>query len=144
MKIIPTKSMIKVAFGIILSGILLIAGCDTFRQIEPRPTPTQPQSAPDFVVTFNYNNTDKVQLSANDFVLKVGQRLILQPAPGLTGETHFTSSGEDFFGDIMKQETDQPPGKAVFTAIKPGKGRLQIIPNSTETERATDLLVTVQ
>lgn len=152
MKTFPSKAIVQVTLGLLLTGMLLITGCDNFRRIEPRPAPTTPttpappgkQPVQDFVVTYNYNNTDKVQLSANDIVLQVGQRLILQPAPGLTGETRFTSSGEYFFGDIMQPVANQPSGKAVFTAIKPGKGRLQIIPNGTETGRASNLLVTVQ
>jgi hypothetical protein len=143
---VNSKRVIQTTVGILLLGILLVSGCETFRPIEPRPTPNPPkQSAQnDFVITYNYGDTDKVQLSANDIVLKVGQKLILQPAPGLTKSTRFSSSGENFFGEIMKQETNQDTGKVVFTAIKPGKGKLQIIPNNTETDRATDLWVTVQ
>jgi hypothetical protein len=148
MKNVNSKRFIHAAVSILLLSILLVSGCETFRPIQPRTTPNPPakQSAQnDFVITYNYGDTDKVQLSANNIVLKVGQKLVLQPAPGLTKSTRFSSSGEHFFGDIMKQETDQKEtSKVIFTAIKPGKGKLQIIPNNTETDRATDLWVTVQ
>jgi hypothetical protein len=146
MKNVHRTRIFHAAVGILLSVILLVSGCETLRPIEPQPTPAPPKQSTqnDFVITYNYGDTDKVQLSANDIVLKVGQRLVLQPAPGLTKSTRFSSSGEYFFGDIMKQEASQNTGKVVFTAIKPGKGKLQIIPNDTETDRATDLWVTVQ
>lgn len=142
------KKLIHFTIGILLFGILFMSGCDNLRPIEPPVTPNPPtkQTAQnDLVITYNYGDTDKVQLSANDIILKPGQKLVLQPAPGLTKSTRFTSSGEYFFGDIMKQETDQKEaGKVIFTAIKPGKGKLQIIPNNTETDRATELWVTVR
>lgn len=147
MKTIHTKAIMRTSLCVLLSGMLLICGCDMFRPIEPPTAPTppaEPSALKDVVIAYNYNATDNVQLSANDVLLKVGQKLILQPAPGLAGETRFSSSGEHFFGEIMKQEPGQSIGKAVFTAIKPGKGKLQIIPNGTETDRATDLWVTVQ
>jgi hypothetical protein len=149
MKNINNKKIIHATIGLLLFGLLLLSGCDTLKPIQPQPSPTPPTKQltdmQDVVVTYSYGDTNKVQLSANNIVLKVGQKLVLQPAPGLTKPTRFTSSGENFFGDIMKQETDpKETGKAVFTAIKPGKGKLQIIPNDTEIDRATDLWVTVQ
>jgi len=144
MKNIYSKIFLRATVGLLLSGMLLMSGCDQLTPIEPSPTSPAKQLT-DIVVTYNYNDTDKVQLSNNDIVLKTGQKLVLQPAPGLTESTRFSSSGENFFGDIMKQETDQKEtSKVVFTAIKPGRGSLQIIPNGTETDRATDLWVTVQ
>ena len=45
----------------------------------------------------------------------------------------------------MRQEADPNPStQVVFTAIKPGSGKLQILPNMTETERAVDLAITVK
>lgn len=151
MKKTCSRLLTSVTAILVLSLSLFIGGCDNLTPVEPQPppktttpTPSQPQGN-DYVVTFNYGDTGNVQLSANNLVLKVGQRLILTPAPGITKTTRFTSSGENFFGDIMKQETT-PPGsvQTIFTAIKAGKGRLQIIPNGTEVDRATDLWVTVQ
>ena len=50
-----------------------------------------------------------------------------------------------FWGDIMRQDINQETtGKAVFTAVKAGKGKLLIIPNNTETDRAIELWATVQ
>ncbi|WP_371379837.1 hypothetical protein [Sporomusa aerivorans] len=141
---------------LLLSLSVLLAGCaNNLTPVEPQPQPphtvtppdgqTVPTPTNDVVVTYNYGAADKVQLSANNFKMKVGQRLILQPAPGVTKTTRFTSSGDNFWGDIMKQDTNQEStGKAVFTAVKAGKGKLQIIPNSTETARAVDLWVTVE
>lgn len=107
---------------------------------QPGQTPTN-----DITVTYNYGATGPVQLSANNLSLKVGQRVILQPAAGVTKTTRFTSSGDNFWGDIMRQDTNQETtGKAVFTAVKAGKGKLLIIPNSTETDRAIELWATVQ
>ena len=78
-------------------------------------------------------------------MLNVGDRLVLQPAPGLTKNTRFTSTGKYFIGTIMKQEADKPnSGQVVFTAVKPGKGQLQVIPDTDKTDRAVDLWVTVQ
>ncbi|WP_425058949.1 hypothetical protein [Sporomusa carbonis] len=128
--------------------MLLIVGCANLTPVEPQPSPTSPSkqtTEKDVKVTYNYNATDKVQLSANNIVLKVGQRLILEPAQGLTKNTRFSSSGEYFFGDIMQQETNQQEtGRVIFIAKKPGKGKLQIIPNTNETARAVDLWVTVE
>lgn len=147
MKKANTKSIVHAAICIFLSGILLMCGCESLRPIEPQPPapPAKQTAQNDFVITYNYGDTDKVQLSANNIALKTGQKLVLQPAPGLTKNTRFLSSGENFIGDIMQQEPNQnDPGKVIFTAVKPGKGKLQIIPNGTETDRATDLWVTVQ
>ena len=135
--------------GTLLSTMLFIGGCTNLTPVDPQPSPTIPAKplteASDVTVTYNYNDTDKVQLSNNNLVLKVGQKLILQPAPGLTQNTRFVSSGENFIGTIMKQETmDNNANKVVFTAIKPGKGVLQVIPNTNQTNRAVNLSITVQ
>ncbi len=129
-----------------LAGGLVLSGCTNLTPLNPpSPYSSPPPSGQDYTVTYNYSDTGPVQLSANNIVLTTGQKLILQPAPGLTSSTRFVSSGDNFFGDIMKQDGDpQTSGKAVFTAIKQGKGKLQIVPNTTETDRAIDFWVTVQ
>jgi hypothetical protein len=145
----------KKAVGILLGLFLLIsfclAGCTNLQPTEPQspipspsPSPGKPTTEPNnYTVTYSYGSTDKVQLSANNLTLKVGQKLTLQPAPDLTTNTRFTSSGENFFGDVMQQDSGQNSTKVTFTAIKPGKGKLQIIPNTDDTARATDFWVTV-
>lgn len=135
--------------GTLLVTILFLGGCTNLTPVDPQPYPSDPAKllteTTNHKVTYNYNDTDKVQLSTNNLVLKVGQQLTIEPAPGLTTNTRFVSSGEYFFGNIMKQETeDKNNNKVVFTAINPGKGVLQIIPNTNETDRAVDLSVTVQ
>lgn len=134
----------------VLSLSLLFAGCGNtnITPVDPRPSaPVKPPASQvtpaDVKVTYNYGNSGPVELSSNQITLKIGQRLIIEPAPGLTKHTRFRSSGENFFGDVMRQESEQT-GKIVFTAIKAGKGKLQIIPNNTETDRSTDLWVIVQ
>lgn len=131
---------------------LFFSGCNNLNPVGPQ-QPSQPspsyntpsQQISDYTVVYNYTDTSQVQLSANNLVLQVGQKLTLQPAPGLTTNTRFLSSGENFFGDIMQQETSQSDTtKAVFTAIKKGKGKLQVIPNTNDTARAVDLWVTVE
>lgn len=132
---------------LLLSGTLLLGGCVNLTQTGSPSTPSAPSGpstgAGEVKVVYNYNDTDKVQLSSNDIVLKVGEKLILQPAAGLTKNTRFTSAGKHFIGDIMKQETGQD-GRVVFTAVKAGKGQLQIIPDTDKVDRATDLRVTVE
>ncbi|SDF08681.1 hypothetical protein [Sporomusa acidovorans] len=131
-----------------LASSLLFAGCSNLTPVNPQnpPTPSkQLDNTQDYTVTYNYGDTGPVQLSANNFSLKVGQRLILKPAPGLTKNTRFTSGNGNFFGDIMQQEGDQSStGQLSFRAKQAGKGKLQIIPNGTDTDRATDLWVTVE
>lgn len=164
MNMIQQKKWIIVFLGLCLAATLLLGGCTDVNPItpqQPAPAPTTPSSnaptlptptAPpkstndmkDVTVVYKYGDTGKVQLSDNNLSLKVGQKLILQPAPGLTQNTRFTSSGENFFSDVMKQETGPDSTKAVFTAIAPGKGRLSVIPNTTDLDRATDLWVTVE
>lgn len=141
--------MIAVLF---LLGSFFLVACTNITPIDPQQPPsaslppsTQPSDTPDYTVTYNYSDTGPVQLSSNNIVMKVGQTLVLQPIPGLTSKTHFTSSGEYYWGDIMEQQGDpQTSTKAVFKAIKPGKGKLTIIPNENDTARAVDLWVTVQ
>jgi PBP1b-binding outer membrane lipoprotein LpoB len=149
MKTIYNNKVAAAAAILLLAGSVLLGGCSNINPVEPRPPytlpPAPPTEAKDVKVTYNYNATDKVQLSANNIVLKVGQKLILEPARGLTTNTRFTSSGEYFFADVMKQEGNaQANGKAIFIAEKPGKGKLQIIPNTNDTSRAIDFWVTVQ
>ncbi|SFL98969.1 hypothetical protein [Pelosinus propionicus] len=161
MKSMQDRKWINLTIGLFLSAAFFLGGCTNLNPVtpvDPTPSPTTP-AAPttppsptkpvndlkDIKVVYNYNDNEKVQLSANNLMLKVGQKLILEPAPGLTQNTRFTSSGEYFFGDILKQETGGPEtGKAIFTAIAPGKGKLTIIPNTTEIKRASELWVTVQ
>jgi hypothetical protein len=148
MKLIRSNRFICFAIGLFLLSILL-GGCSSLNPIDPQtpatPDPGKTTEAKDVIITYNYSDTDKVQLSANNITLKVGQRLILQPAQGLTKNTRFTSSGgPNFFGDYLQQEEQQPSGKIVFVAKNPGKGKLQIIPNTSDSDRATDLWVTVQ
>lgn len=145
------KQLVKPALLLLLLGGILLSACANINPVDPQPSyPGVPPGGQtgggrDYVVTYNYGDSGQVQLSDNNIALSVGQRLVLQPAKGLTKKTRFTSSGEYFFGDIMQQQGDpQADGKAVFAAIKPGKGRLQIIPNTNETNRAVDLWVTVQ
>lgn len=148
MRKILTNKWAVFAFSLLILATLLLAGCSNLTPLDPTSppkTPVEPGGTSPITVTYTYGDTDKVQLSANNLVLKVGQKLILKPAPGLNKTTRFSSSGENFWGDIMKQEQTQPDSTTVeFTAIKPGKGRLQIIPNGTQTDRATDLWATVQ
>lgn len=165
MKISQKKKWILFFLGFCLSGILLLGGCTNVNPVEPQPNTPAAPSAPssntpslpaptaptkptsdmkDVTVIYKYSDTGKVSLSANNIALKVGQKLILQPAQGLTQNTRFTSSGENFFNDVMKQETGPDATKAVFTAIAPGKGKLTVIPNTTDLDRATDLWVIVQ
>lgn len=148
MKKVHHLKWISFLIGTLLLTILFLSGCaNNMTPTDPQPNmPAEPLTqASDVIVTYNYKDTDTVQVSANNIVLKVGQKLILQPAPGLTKNTRFVSSGENFIGNVMKQEAlDKDSTKAVFTAIKPGKGILQIIPNTNETARAVDLSVNVQ
>ncbi len=143
--------LIRTATILLISSGLILGGCTNINPINPPspysalPPSGQSNTGQDYTVTYNYRDTGPVQLSANNIVLKVGQKLILQPAPGLTKNTRFVSSGENFWGNVMKQESDpQASGKAIFTAIKPGKGKLQIIPDTDKVDRAVDLWVTVQ
>ncbi|AJQ26692.1 hypothetical protein [Pelosinus fermentans] len=155
MKIMQDRKWTNLTIGLFLSAAIFLGGCTNLNPVtpvDPNPSPTTPtvptkpvDDLKDIKVVYNYSDNEKVQLSANNLMLKVGQKLILEPAPGLTQNTRFTSSGEYFFGDILKQETGGPDtGKAIFTAIGPGKGKLTIIPNTTETARASELWVTVQ
>lgn len=148
------KKFIQTAGLLLLISSLLLGGCSDLTPVEPqKPTsPTSPTTPPkqtpdvqEVKVTYNYGATGPVELSANNVVLNVGQKLILQPASGLTKNTRFRSTGDNFFGDVMEQQGDQnDSGQLVFLAKKPGKGKLQIIPNSTEEARAADFWVTVQ
>jgi PBP1b-binding outer membrane lipoprotein LpoB len=150
------KKLIQAASLLLLISSLLLGGCSDMTPVEPQkptsPAPTTPAepskqtpAVQEFKVTYNYGATGPVELSANNITLKVGQKLILQPASGLTKNTRFRSSGDNFFSDVMEQQGDQnASGQLVFIAKQPGKGKLQIIPNSTEEARAVDFWVTVQ
>lgn len=146
MKTICNIRMVAMFAVLLLTAALFMGGCTNIRPLEPNSQAPGQQVAEvqAIKVTYNYNGTDKVQLSANNLTLKVGQKLILEPAPGLSKNTRFTSSGEYFFGDIMEQDPAPETGRVVFTAKKAGKGKLQVIPNTDETARAVDLWVTVQ
>lgn len=146
-----SKLLICIIAVLLLSLSALVGGCTNLTPVEPQSPPrtvTPPAGqtqGSDFVVTYNYGDTDKVQLSANNLMMKVGQRLILSPAPGLTQTTRFTSSGENFWGDIMKQEAAPPDSvQTIFTAIKAGKGKLLVVPNGTDVNRAVELWATVE
>lgn len=143
--------MIKLRINyLILLCVLCIftAACTNVTPLTPEtpntaPTPTGQNEGS--TVIYNYTDSGPVQLSKNNITLKVGEKLVLQPAAGLTSNTRFTSSGEYFWGNIMEQVSpDSATTNATFTAIKPGKGKLTIIPNGTETDRQADLWATVQ
>ena len=151
MKTIRARKATSIIAVLLLSAALLLGGCVNLTQTgAPSTGPSGGSSGPatgsrDAKVIYNYTDSGKVQLSANNLVLSVGDRLILQPAPGLTKNTRFKSTGKYFIGDVMKQEEDKPhSGQVVFTAVKPGKGQLQVIPDTDKTDRAVDLWVTVQ
>lgn len=148
MKIRNQRTTLLFLVLLVLAISLTLGGCSDVRPIDSKP-PTSPpaagQSADLVKITYNYGDKGAVQLSDNNITLKVGQKLILQPVSGLTQKTRFLSSGEFFFNDVMEQEKTQPEeGKLIFVAKKSGKGKLQIIPNYTETDRAVDFWVTVK
>jgi hypothetical protein len=143
------KRIATLAAVSLLAAALLLGGCVNITQTGGPSAPAGPSAPPagtDTVkVVYNYGDADKVHLSDNNIVLKVGDKLVLQPAAGLTKNTRFKSTGKFFIGDIMKQESDQPnSGRVVFTAVKAGKGQLQVIPDTDKVDRATDLWVTVE
>lgn len=146
MKIRNQRTTLAATVGLILAVSLFLSGCSDVRPIDSK-EPTSPgavQSVSAVKVIYNYSNTGEVQLSANNVTLRVGQQLILQPAAGLTKKTRFMSSGEAFFNNVMELVKTQDDTKLTFVAKAPGKGKLQIIPNYTETNRAVDFWVTVQ
>lgn len=153
MKTVYSKTWFFIVAVLLLSGLLVLGGCSNNPlNIQPPDTSPAPGGSPakpiveakDQRVAYSFDNTGKVQLSANNLTLKTGQRLILEPAQGFSGGVRFTSSGENFFGAVMKQETEgQDNGRVIFTAIKPGKGKLQVMP-SNDPNKITDLWVTVQ
>jgi hypothetical protein len=135
----------KYIFVLLISGLFLTACTDVTpltpqapnAALPPTDRPSQVSGLEDYIVTYNYSDTGPVELSENNIVLKVGQKLILQPATGFTVNTRFSSSGENFWGDIMQQQSSsQQTGTAEFTAIKAGKGKLTITPNNIDTARA--------
>ncbi|SEP22807.1 hypothetical protein [Propionispora vibrioides] len=149
------KSIWLYPVAIVLLTVLLFAGgCTDINPIDqtspssPSPTPKPPSQVvtpAEVKVIYKYGDTGPVQLTNANVTLKPGQKLILEPAAGLTKNTRFRSSGDTYIGDIVKQEQEgKDAGRVVFTALKAGKGKLQIIPNSTEENRAADLWITVQ
>lgn len=145
MKMRNQRTTFIAMLGLILAFTLFLGGCSDVRPIDSQ-TPTVPSNTPNpeaVKVTYNYSDSGNVTLSANNITLQKGQTLILEPAFGLTKKTRFLSSGENFFNDVMEQvKTDN--SKLVFVAKAAGKGKLQIIPNYTETDRAIDFWVTVR
>lgn len=134
-----------VAAVVLLAGALLLGGCVNFVSTDsPATLPGGATPSAGAKVVYSYGDTGPVQLSANNIVLKVGEKLVLQPAAGLTGNTRFSSAGQYFFYDIVKKVEQPDSTKLVFEAVKPGKGKLQIIPSGDQTDRATDLWVTVE
>lgn len=146
MKIRNQRTTLIAVLGLILAFSLFLGGCSDVRPIDSQPQtpPVLGQTDQSVKVTYNYGDSGEVKLSANNITLKVGQQLILEPAAGLSKKTRFMSSGENFFNDVMEQVKTQDQTKLTFVAKASGKGKLQIIPNYTETERATDFWVTVQ
>lgn len=142
MTITRNKLSLMAMVGFILAFSLLLGGCSDVRPIDSNPGSVESSSA--VKVTYNYSDSGQVQLSDNNITLAVGQKLILEPAPGLSKKTRFMSSGENFFNDVMAQESSADSTKLTFVAKKPGKGKLQIIPNYTETNRAVDFWVNVK
>jgi hypothetical protein len=147
MKIIRTLQLC-LFIAVFLLGTVIFTGCaNNMTPIDPNSgnnTNPSKQFTDDVKVTYNYSDTDKVQLSNSNVTLKIGQRLILEPAQGLTQNTRFKSSGDTFIGNILKQEEQKDGTRVIFTAIKTGKGKIQVIPNTTDDSRAADLWVTVQ
>lgn len=146
MKFLYFRSFWCIAAICLVLYTLLLGGCtNNMTPVNPTPgeSPTKQYNENEFKVTYNYGDTGKVQLSNNNIVLKVGQKLILEPSPGLTKVTRFSSSGETYIGDILKQEEQKDNGRVVFSAVKPGKGKVQVIPNTTEVDRSSDLWITV-
>ncbi len=149
MKTIRASKASGLLAAVLLSAALLLGGCVSTTPTGSPASPSVPSGpatgAGETKVVYNYGDTGKVRLSANNLVLKVGDKLILQPAAGLTKNTRFKSAGKYFIGDIMKQEADKPnSGQVVFTAVKAGKGQLQVIPDTDKVDRAVDLWVTVE
>jgi uncharacterized protein YceK len=146
MKIRNRRFTLVAMLGLMLAFTLLLGGCSDVRPIDSQ-TPTAPgavQGVEAVKVTYNYSDSGAVTLSANNITLKKGQTLIIEPAAGLTKKTRFMSSGENFFNDVMEQVKTENNSKLTFVAKAAGKGKLQIIPNYTETDRAIDFWVTVQ
>lgn len=145
MKIRNQRTTFATMIGLLLAFTVFLGGCSDVRPIDgPTLGATSPAPKSETVkVTYNYSDSGNVTLSANNITLEKGQTLILEPAAGLTKKTRFLSSGENFFNDVMEQvKTDN--SKLTFVAKAAGKGKLQVIPNYTETDRAIDFWVTVR
>ncbi len=137
---------------LILSIAITFSGCN-LTPTDQKPyllspadeSPAPAEMADAVKVTYTYGDTGDVKLSATTVTLKVGQRLILEPAAGFSGRTRFVSSGEGYIGNMLQQAANPNPSQQiVFTAVQAGTGKLQIIPNMTETDRAANLTVTVR
>ncbi|MDD4601039.1 MAG: hypothetical protein PHQ46_08295 [Negativicutes bacterium] len=142
MKIMHSKRFLRLAAVLLLSCSLFLGGCtNNMTPVNPTPgeSPSKQYNENEFKVTYNYGDTGPVQLSNNNIVMKIGEKLILEPAPGLTKTTRFSSSGENYIGNTMEKNEEKDTGRVVFTATKPGKGKIQIIPNTTDLDRAVDL-----
>ena len=141
------RAQLPVILALLVSLSLVLSACN-LTPTEQSPSPNVPKAAENasaVTVAYSYGATGSVQLSANPVILKVGQKLILEPGAGTTGRTRFVSSGASYVGAILQQETDPSiTTRVIFTAVKPGTGELQVIPNMTETERATTLTITVK
>lgn len=144
MKIRNQRSTLLAMLGLLIAFTLFLGGCSDVRPIDSQNPPVLGENDQAVKVTYNYGDSGEVQLSANNITLKVGQQLILEPAAGLSKKTRFMSSGENFFSNVMEQVKTQNETKLTFVAKAAGKGKLQIIPNYTETDRAVDFWVTVK
>lgn len=109
------------------------------------PNNTAPQNK-ELKVVYTYGDTDVVQLSTSKLTLKVGQALILEPGPTVKRPTRFmTYTDDSYFYNIMDNDTNRSHhNRPVYIAKKPGHGKLQIVPNYSDFNRAADLWVTVE
>lgn len=111
----------------------------------PREMPTAPQ-AKEVKLTYSYGDRDKVKVSHDNIVVERGQTLVIEANPPVTKKTRFMSSaGENNFYDLMQLDTQRSvENSQVFTAIQPGRGKVTIVPNYGDWDRATDVWVTVE
>lgn len=109
------------------------------------PNNTAPQNK-EIKVVYTYGDTDAVQLSTNKLTLKVGQALLLEPGPTVKKSTRFMAYADDSnFYSIMDNDTTRSHhNRPVYIAKKPGHGKLQIVPNYSDFNRAADLWITVE
>ena len=108
-------------------------------------------------VYYYLDKDNAIAFSKNNFVVQVGQKLVIRresSAPVELRDSRFMSSaGNENFYDVFKIEesinyTGTEKGAlhdgAVFTAVKPGVGKLQVVPNYSDWDRARFLIVTVR